>query len=225
MAKVHGLPGEWARVKGTVLGLWPLFTGLFIAGFAVSAILLTGCGWGWYILAVASAAIGWSVHCGMRRVESFFIGARGEERVSNILRNLPEAYHVFNDFVAGRMHVDHVVAGPAGVFAIETKNWRGKVTIEDSCLLVDGALPSRDPVAQAKREAAAVKGALAKAGWHGEVTPIVVFASDTFDAGIAELSGIVVINSSEIARGFSTGRVVIAPTELERLAGLMEMER
>ena len=32
MASIHGVAGEWARVKGTVLGLWPLFAGVFAAG-------------------------------------------------------------------------------------------------------------------------------------------------------------------------------------------------
>ena len=36
MAKVHGVAGEWARVKGMVTGLWPLFLGVFAAGFAVA---------------------------------------------------------------------------------------------------------------------------------------------------------------------------------------------
>ena len=225
MAKVHGMPGEWARVKGTVLGLWPLFSGLFLAGFASAAIIFNGGEWGWYLLALAAVAIGWSVNRGFRRVESFFIGARGEERVSNILRSLPESYHVFNDFIALSSHIDHVVAGPAGVFAIETKNWRGEVTVEEGAVLVNGALPTRDPLKQARREAALVKAQLAKLGWNGEVTPILVFASDTFDAQIAEVDGTVVINSCEIARSFSTDRVVIHPTEVERLAGLMEMAR
>ena len=40
MAKVHGVAGEWARVKGMVTGLWPLFLGVFVAGFALAATVL-----------------------------------------------------------------------------------------------------------------------------------------------------------------------------------------
>ena len=39
MAKIHGIPGEWARVKGTVAGLWPLFLGVFLLGFALALLL------------------------------------------------------------------------------------------------------------------------------------------------------------------------------------------
>ena len=118
--------------------------------------------------------------------------------------------------------VDHVVAGPAGVFAVETKYWRGNVTVEDGHILLDGQLPDRDPLAQARKEAQLVKSALASAGWNGAVTPVLAFASDTFRQHIAEVQGAVVMNSCELARGFATERVVIPPAELERLIGLME---
>ena len=158
----------------------------------------------------------------MRHVERYFKGARGEERVAGILKNLPDSYHVFNDFVAGGVHVDHVVAGPAGVFAIETKYWRGLVTIEDGHILIDGQLPSRSPLSQVLREAALVKETLAKAGWKGSVTPILAFASDTFSAKIAEIQGAVIMNSCDIRKSFETDRVIIPPAELDRLVSLME---
>lgn len=222
MAEIHGKAGEWARVKGTVLGLWPLFIGIFCLGFS-AALVVVGHGLAGSVLFVLSLVGSLlSYLFGLRRVESFFKGARGEERVSGILRSLPERYHVFNDFVAGGLHVDHVVVGPAGVFAVETKNWRGVVTVEDNEILVDGQLPSRPPLTQLLREAAHVKAALAKAGWNGAVTPILAFASDTFQAHVAEVRGSVVINSCELRRSFETNRVVIPPAELERLVSLME---
>ena len=32
MAKQHGVAGEWARVRGTVLSLWPLFLSFVMLG-------------------------------------------------------------------------------------------------------------------------------------------------------------------------------------------------
>ena len=101
MAKVHGVAGEWARVKGMVTGLWPLFLGVFVAGFAVAATAFANVVWGLSLLAVSIVYSGWSLSKGLRHAERFFKGARGEERVSGILTHLPETYHVFNDFVAG----------------------------------------------------------------------------------------------------------------------------
>ena len=221
MAKIHGIPGEWARVKGTVAGLWPLFLGVFVAGASVMSIVchpLLGstafvCALLWII---------WSLMAGLRRVESFYKGARGEEKVSGILESLPDSYHVFNDFTVGRNHIDHVVAGPGGVFAIETKFWNGKVTVEDGHVLLDGQLPDRSPLNQAIREATLVRNALVSAGWNGLVTPVVAFASDSFDAHRANLKGTIIINSNELKTSFETDRVVIPPAELDRLVSLME---
>ena len=96
------------------------------------------------------------------------------------------------------------------------------MTVEDGHILLDGQLPDRDPLAQARKEAQLVKSALADAGWNGSVTPVLAFASDTFRQHIAEVQGAVVMNSCELSSGFATERVVIPPAELERLIGLME---
>ena len=221
MAKIHGIPGEWARVKGTVAGLWPLFLGVFAAGASVTLIACHPL-FGATMFVCALLWIIWSLMAGLRRVESFYKGARGEEKVSGILENLPDSYHVFNDFTVGRSHIDHVVAGPGGVFAIETKFWNGKVTVEDGHVLLDGQLPDRSPLNQAIREATLVRNALVSAGWDGLVTPVVAFASDSFGAHRANLKGTIIINSNELKASFETDRVVIPPAELDRLVSLME---
>ena len=219
---MHGVAGEWARVKGTVAGLWPLFLGVFAFGFALATAFFASLLAGLLAVLVAAVWIGWSLQRGLRHVERYFKGARGEEHVSGILKSLPAAYHVFNDYVACGKHVDHVVVGPAGVFAVETKFWRGRVTIEDGHILFDGRLPDRPPLTQALREAALVRNALSAAGWNGTVTPVLAFASDTFEAHRAELHGAVILNSSELIPSFATQSVVIPSAELERLVRIME---
>ena len=221
MAHIHGIAGEWARVRGTVVGLWPLFLGVFDAGLSLG-VCAVSTSWGLGMFCISLGCIGYSLRQGLRRTARFFVGARGEERVSGILKDLPDRYHVFNDFEAGGVHVDHVVVGPAGVFAVETKYWRGRVTVEEGYVLVDGRLPSRSPLDQVRGEARRVHAALKKAGWDGAVTPVLVFASDTFQAHIAEIQGTVVINSCEIRKSFSTERVVLPPAELDRLVSIME---
>ena len=202
-------------------GLWPLFLGVFVAGASAALVFFLPLAGG-TLLVCALLWIIWSLMVGLRRVESFYKGARGEEKVSGILESLPESYHVFNDFTVGRNHVDHVVAGPGGVFAIETKFWNGKVTVEDGHVLLDGQLPDRSPLSQAVREATLVRNALDAAGWSGTVTPVVAFASDSFVAHRANVKGTVIINASELRRSFDTDRVVIPPAELDRLVVLME---
>lgn len=222
MAKTHGIAGEWARVKGTVWGLWPLFLGVFAAGFSL-ALLLTYTAWGAVAFVLSLIYGGWSLARGLRHVERYFKGALGEEKVSGILEKLPDGYHVFNDFLACGNHIDHVVVGPAGVFAVETKCWSGTVTAEEDRILLNGQLPERDPLRQARQEAGQVRTELQKKGWLGVVTPVLVFASETFEAKIAEIDGVVVLNASHLLDSFRTDRVLIPSVELDRLVGVMDL--
>ena len=221
MASIHGVAGEWARVKGTVLGLWPLFAGVFAAGCSAAyAFSNPAVGGALFVVAAVWCAV--SLARGLRHVERYFKGARGEERVASILQKLPDGYHVFNDFVACGRHVDHVVVGSGGVFAIETKFWSGRVTLDDGHILLDGQLTDRPPLRQVLKEAEAVRNELAKRGWRGEVTPVLAFASDTFEAKIAESGGVVIINSNALEASFASVRTVLPPAELDRLVRLME---
>ena len=71
--------------------------------------------------------------------ETFLIGAQGEEAVISALSRLSNEYHVLNDINLhfhrtiywGKMNepikncqIDHIVAGPTGIFLLETKNWK-----------------------------------------------------------------------------------------------------
>lgn len=222
MAKIHGVAGEWARVYGVVIGLWPLFLAVALGGFFLSMTIFGYLEIGLLGLGIDFVFTYWSWLNGFKRTERFFIGAKGEEQVSEILKKLPDSYHVFNDFAIGRRHVDHVVVGPAGVFAIETKCWAAKVTLDDGHILVGGMIPDRSPLNQAKDEAKAVKTALLKEGWKGDVTALVVFASNTFVPKIADVQGTIVLNAAEIQKAFSSDRVVLSPSELKRLIMIIE---
>lgn len=63
-------------------------------------------------------------------------GKRGETHVHNILAQLPEGYTVLDNVVlktaSGTTQIDHVVVSKYGVFAIETKNYRGEIYGDDN---------------------------------------------------------------------------------------------
>ena len=226
MAKLHGMAGEWARVRGTVLSLWPLFLSFVLMGAFLAAMFIGSNTWVFGILFIASLIsvfLYWKK--GLRRIESFFRGARGEERVANVLSNLPEAYHVFNDFEAGADYVDHVVVGPAGIFSIETKSWQGEVKIEEGHVLVNGALPSRNPVLQAQHEADKVRSVIKKLGFDISVIPVVCFASDTFVSDAAQCGSVKILNSNAIQNWFSLMAEVIPLSEVSRLVQLLETRK
>ena len=226
MAKQHGVAGEWARVRGTVLSLWPLFLCFVLLGAFFSALLSGAYTWLFgllFISSLISVMMYWKK--GVRRVESFFRGARGEERVASVLATLPDAYHVFNDFEAGGDHIDHVVIGPTGVFSVETKTWKGAVEIVEGHVLVNGTLPTRDPVTQAQREADKVRSAIKKIGFDVTVVPIVCFASDTFAVDVTSCGSVKILNSNAINGWFSSQPEILPLNELARLVQLLETRK
>ena len=223
MAVQHGMPGEWAKVRGTVRSLWPLGICLVCLGaFAAATVRgrrpeIFGA-----LFAASAIAVAFWWRRGLRRVESFFKGARGEEVVAGTLARLADDWHVFHDFEAGSHHVDHVLIGPAGVFAVETKNWRDPVRLESGELIAGGHVPDHPPIAQATAEAKAVKAVLARAGWTGEVVPVVCFASGTFQGGFTPAGKVLVANAEAFVKWLLEQPGLHAPGECVRLAQLME---
>ncbi|HEY0392845.1 MAG TPA: nuclease-related domain-containing protein [Solirubrobacterales bacterium] len=89
---------------------------------------------GWPLVAVELAVIA-AIAVASRVIEPRFDrwlqGAQGEEHVGEILDGLANrGWHVTHDVSLGRGNIDHVLVGPAGIFAIETKSNRGRVSID-----------------------------------------------------------------------------------------------
>lgn len=59
----------------------------------------------------------------IKQMRSFYLGLRGEQAVAEaLLETAQQGYRSFHDFPADKnWNIDHVVVGPGGVFAIETK--------------------------------------------------------------------------------------------------------
>jgi len=223
MAVQHGMPGEWAKVRGTVRSLWPLGICLVCLGaFAAAAVLGRHPEVFGALFAASAIAVAIWWRRGLLRVESFFKGARGEEAMAGLLARLSDDWHVFHDFEAGSHHVDHVLVGPAGVFAVETKNWQDPVRLESGELLFGGHVPTHPPIAQATAEAKAVKAVLSRTGWAGDVVPVVCFVSGTFGDGFAQAGKVIVANSEAFVKWLSEQPVVRAPADCARLVQLME---
>ncbi len=99
-----------------------------------------------------------------------------------------QGYHVYHDFVADKFNIDHIVVGPAGVFAVETKakskptsddrSADAKVTYDGRCLhfpqwkegkpieqAINQAVWLERWLASATGEKTAVRPVLALPGW------------------------------------------------------------
>lgn len=112
-------------------------------------------------------------------------GLDGEMAVGEELNQLMlKGYRVFHDFPAQKFNIDHVVAGPAGVFAVETKG-RGKPDRgegkHDATVIFDGKkllFPNwheQKPIEQAVRQAKSLAKWLTSAiGEKVAVDPVLV---------------------------------------------------
>lgn len=122
----------------------------------------------------------WGVRQRMRHLKQ---GIVGERAVGQFLESLRERkYKVFHDIVGDNFNIDHVLIGPAGVFAIETKTWskpaRGdaRVKFDGEKVTVFDREPDRDPVIQAKAQATWLRALLKEStGREYHVRPVIVF--------------------------------------------------
>jgi hypothetical protein len=164
MAKVFGEPGKHAG-RQSVEAFKRMFKTVFVFGLVVAfceGVLLT--------LSVTtharpallflSGALGifllWLAYDANRRVDkhetdrmSWRKGAVGEYEVGAELERLSDDYSVFNNVNTSTFgNFDHIVVGPTGLFAIETKNWKGSIAANGAGELTKNGRDSSTPHVQ-----------------------------------------------------------------------------
>ena len=159
----------------------------------------------WLCVAIAATGFSW---IGFRRLFPKFRnlnrGERGELCVAEILDELRSSgYRAFHDLPGDGYNIDHVVVGPAGVFAIETKFRSGYGEIEfgnGEGLFIGGRPEEKDSLKQARGNAREVNRIIKENCSFDEwVWPIVVFVGDwrvkndwqTTDARVFTTNGLV----------------------------------
>jgi hypothetical protein len=205
-AQVYGSPGARTRFTGLIRAAWPFFLAAAGTGYLLRAAVpapALGRALAGGLLLFLGAALLASVAWLRPRLESFIKGARGEEWVARELAFLPSAYQVFHgllpsEAVGSRREADcdHVVIGPTGLFVIETKNWSGKITVENGRILYDGNVPHRPPLDQVKEAASGLRQHLKNAlEIELDVAPIVCFAANTLEGTTQGVGGVIVCNA------------------------------
>src|SRR2546430_14040479 len=103
--------------------LWAGLAGIILAPLVMAATASTG-----LALALGIGAILLAPEL-VRRLRNTHNGRLGERIVTDALRRLPDDYCLVNDVVlsGARGNVDHVLIGPRGVVAIETKRLAGHI--------------------------------------------------------------------------------------------------
>lgn len=111
-------------------------------------------------------------------------GAEGERVVAIALDRLSKNFVVFHDFNTARGNFDHLVVGPSGIFAVETKNFRGTITADGEGELMQDGTPSSQPyVKQLVRRIMAVREqVVALTGREVFIQGVMVFPKARVDA-------------------------------------------
>lgn len=197
-AQVYGSPGEAPRVLGLLRAFWPLLVICFVTGYLLRAWLpipvlsVSQIGVLLFLVAVATAIL---LAWGDRRLGNFLKGAKGEEWVAHELAFLSAEYAVFNGLRlgGGKQNFDHIIVGPAGVFVVETKNWKGSVEFRDGKLYAGGREPSRPPLKQVKAAAVELVQFLDETGLGDmPVHSVLCFLGTELPEAVMNVNGVVV---------------------------------
>lgn len=150
--------------------------------------------------------------------DSWVAGLRGERAVGRALEDLPPTFRVIHDLDTGRGNVDHVVIGPSGVFAIETKEWNGRFTERGGRLLHNGREDTRTRK-QAVAGAMEVRRRLAAAGLnHMWVEAIIVSGRALVQNGKLDLPQTKVLDVNALVHHIEGARQGLSAETIARAA-------
>jgi hypothetical protein len=162
-------------------------------------------------------------------------GMKGEKRVRQFLESkLNDSYYLINDIEyindrGSKENIDHIVLGPNGIFAIETKDYRGKITCKGSYWAVPFPF-GRSPSSQAKGSAYWVKRAIdasrALENLSVWVDPIVVFSNPDAELETIDPEVEVVKLESLVDSITSINRYSFSPDQLKAIVdGILKKAR
>ena len=222
---ITGRPGRSARDWGLWGGLAPIAALLLCAGFVLGAALrpvfLQGATAGvtLLVLIAALAALG---HRAMKRVGRHDRGAEGEERTARFLEHLPTGWYVYHGVplsgaAGGGRDIDHIAAGPGGVFLIETVNWTGRITLEDGHLLDNGQAYEGYAIEDFRARAEAMADALEKdGGVRPKVRPVFCAAGGRLAAMPDAPKDLLICEPSELVRQLTAAGDTLSVEALSR---------
>jgi hypothetical protein len=175
---------------------------------------------GWAGL-VAAGLVGWRLRFRVSQdARNWQRGAQGERRTARQLNRLtPHGWVVFHDLAVpdSRANADHLIIGPAGVFLLDSKNWRGQLAFTADGTLWHGSYPLTATLATIGFEAAAIADALAVPGLA--VQPLLVVHGSTIPWGEQYLGGVAVLPARRLVATLLALPVLLTDQQVAQLAG------
>lgn len=145
-------------------------------------------------------------------------GAVGERATADALAGLDsQDWVVMHDLAwpgRARANIDHVVVGPPGVFAIDTKNWSGRVEVRDHQLRQNGR--QREASVSGAVEAGLALTRIVSSTTGAAVTPVLCFHQDASATGWAR--DVMVCSTSNIVEMLRSRPAVLSPEQVRQAA-------
>jgi hypothetical protein len=145
---------------------------------------------------------------GVRAVDRWARGARGEEEIGRLLEGVGDGWFSLHDINTGRGNIDHVVIGPAGLFTIETKSHRGRICVDR---IAPGML----------KQAYAQRKWLERISGH-DVEAFLVFSAAYLDRPVSRRRGVVILPGRMLARHLTSRDLVLRPQEVAAIHSRLE---
>lgn len=143
-------------------------------------------------------------------------GASGEEWTATVLSTLPVGFVALHDRQkpGSRANIDHVVVGPTGVWVVETKNYKGSLSVRDGDLWIAGRRKTSF-IDQVKGQAGAVSDVLGGVPVQGIIC---VHRADFPLLSQPELRGVRVVGPNKLLDAITDGPLVLGTAEVATLA-------
>lgn len=147
-------------------------------------------------------------------------GLEGEFQVGRLLESLAPTVLVLHDLDIGWGNADHVAIAPAGVFAIEVKNWKGTFS-EGYGHLMHNEHKAGKTTKQVVRSACRVHDVLAAAGIDVFVQGVLVSTKATVAADGFEVGKVKVVPLARLEQLLSDGRRRLSESEQVRIRAIL----
>lgn len=204
-----------------------LALGLAVALVGLAVGLLVHPIYGAVVIGLDLALVSAALFTTPNSIAAWQVGADGEARTGRILEPLKaEGFRILHDRRipgARRANIDHILIGPPGVFVVETKSYSGSLKIRGDEIFVAGRRKN-GWIDEVNREALAVQTALAAemAALGLTVQPLICVHRADLPWLRSEVRGVRVVSGKGLVSRLGKAESVLAPTDVERLAGLAD---
>lgn len=152
----------------------------------------------------------------IKRAKDAERGVKAEELVGEKLNTIT-GYTCYHDIVFDGFNIDHLLIGPGGVFVIETKSHKGKITNQGDSLFLNGKSPGKNFLNQAWSQTYQIKEILKQqTGKEWPVKPVLCF-SDAFVEVRGSVKGISILNVKYLNTFISKQKTILSADDISRI--------